>query len=193
MVSAYGSDLTPYDWTMTLNANNTPNNHLQFTPGTLAHKIATTPEFSRFYYLIKLGAVASLLNSFTIDYTLFVPTNSAFEQTFQPFNEDIIMNMDKYTAKELVLYHLLPMHIPLGVLESSNGMYLETKIANEIHANILYEKVSARGDNKLLMLNNMSIITGGDIKTSNGLIHIISKLLIPPAFTSTFAPYIIGG
>ena len=162
MVSCYGSDLTPYDWTYELSNNNTPNKPLEYQKGSLMYEISTNVNYSYFFTLVKIGAVASLLNSFTIDYTIFVPTNDAIRGTFKPFNENIIINMDKYTAKEIVLYHILPMHIPLNVLESSDGMYLETKIDNEIHANILYQKVFAydktRKKLNILTLNNIAVI-----------------------------------
>ena len=160
------------------------------------YEISTNPNYSYFFNLIKIGAVASLLNSFTIDYTVFVPTNVAIKHTFQPFNENIIINMDKYTAKEIVLYHILPMHMPLNALASSDGMYLETKIDNEIHANILYQKVFAMKKGKpanILTLNNIAWIErdNSDKKFNNGLLHEITSLLIPPAFRHTFAPYIV--
>ena len=197
MVSCYGSDLTPYDWTYELSNNNTPNKPLEYQKNSLMYEISTNPDYSYFFNLVKIGAVASLLNSFTIDYTVFVPTNHAIRDTFQPFNENIILNMDKYTAKEIVLYHILPMHIPLNALESSDGMYLETKIDNEIHANILYQKVFAHDKNgtplNILTLNNSAVIEryNSDKKFNNGLLHEITGLLIPPAFRHTFAPYIV--
>ena len=197
MVSCYGSDLTPYDWTYELSNNNTPNKPLEYQKNSLMYEISTNPDYTYFFNLVKIGAVASLLNSFTIDYTVLVPTNLAIRNTFQPFNENIILNMDKYTAKEIVLYHILPMHIPLNALESSDGMYLETKIDNEIHANILYQKVFAQDKNgiqlNILTLNNSAVIEryNSDKKFNNGLLHEITGLLIPPAFRHTFAPYIV--
>ena len=198
MVSCYGSDLMPYDWTYELSQNNTPNKPFAYQKGSLMNEISTNPHYSYFFDLVKIGAVASLLNSFTIDYTIFVPSNAAIQDTFKPFNENIILNMDKYTAKEIVLYHILPMHMPLNALESSNGMYLETKIDNEIHANILYQKVFAHKKDtgeelNILTLNNIAYIErkNSDKKFNNGLLHEISSLLIPPAFRHTFAPYIV--
>ena len=198
MVSCYGSDLTPYDWTYELSHNNIPNKQFTYQKRSLMYEISTNPNFSYFFNLVKIGAIASLLNSFTIDYTIFIPTNTAIRDTFKPFNENIILNMDKYTAKEIVLYHILPMHMPLNALESSDGMYLETKIDNEIHANILYQKVFARNKNTgeqidILTLNNSAVVVRGNSnkKFNNGLLHEITTLLIPPAFRHTFAPYIV--
>ena len=174
-----------------------PNKPLEYQKNSLMYEISTNTKYSYFFTLVKIGAVASLLNSFTIDYTIFTPTNDAIKDTFQPFNENIILNMDKYTAKEIVLYHILPMHMPLNALESSDGMYLETKIDNEIHANILYQKVFARDKNgmqlNLLTLNNSAVIEryNSDKKFNNGLLHEITGLLIPPVFRHTFAPYIV--
>ena len=183
MTSMYGSDLTPYDHSFTYRVPDLPakNNKLTFTSNSLIDLISKEPQFSRFFFMIKLGSLASMLDSYTSTYTIFVPTDDAF-----PFTDDVLINMDKYVAKETVLYHILPMKAPLSVLQSSNGMYLEPKINSSINCKIM-SKLAANGT---IVLNSNSNIVQGNIKATNGLIHVIDRILIPPPFKNKFGDYL---
>ena len=190
MVSCYGSDLTPYDWTIEL-AHSQPVTHFDYEQGTLMKYIANNSDYSYFFYLIKKGSVASLLNSLSVNYTLFIPDNNAIKNTFGLYTENIIKNIDKYTAKEIVLYHILPMFAPLNVLQSSKLMYLETKINKSIYAKILCQ-TNSLDFGKVTILNNRAKVIKqvGDTPFTNGLLLEIDNLLIPPAFETTFKHYI---
>jgi len=193
MVSCYGSDLTPYDWTIEL-APPQPNTPFKYEKDTMMEYIAANENYSYFYYLLKKGATAPLLNSLAVNYSVFLPDNNAIRNTFGDYTENVIMNMDKYTAKEIVLYHILPMFIPLNVLQSSQAMYLETKINNSIHANILCQTKRVSADSPAYTILNNKIKVSEQINNKlfqNGLLHGIEQLLIPPEFETTFQDYII--
>ena len=57
MVSCYGSDLTPYDWTIELSPPQ-PNKPFKYQKGTMMEYIATHKDYSYFFYLLKKGATA---------------------------------------------------------------------------------------------------------------------------------------
>ena len=191
MTSMYGSDLTPYDHSFTYHINDLPskNNNLTFTEGSIIDRISKEPKFSKFFYMIKLGALAGMLDSYTNTYTLFVPDDNAF-----PFSDDVLINMDKYTAKETVLYHMLPAKVPLSLLLSSNGMYLETKINNSINSKIFSKRLLLQEGpfitKSRVILNNASYIIYPDIPNNNGIIHVINKILIPPVFATSLGQYL---
>ena len=156
MTSMYGSDLTPYDHTFTYHINDLPsqNKTVTFTKGSIMDRISKEPNFSKFFFMIKLGAVAGILDSFNDTYTIFVPNNDAF-----PFPDSVLINMDKYIAKETVLYHILPMYAPLSVLLSSNGMQLETKINSSVNSKIFSKRLiisSPRYSNRNSYFRNRS-------------------------------------
>ena len=100
MVSCYGSDLTPYDWTIEL-APPQPNKPFKYQKDTLMEYIAGNENYSKFFYLLKKGATAPLLNSLAVNYTVFLPSDIAIQNTFGNYTDNVIMNIDKYTAKEL--------------------------------------------------------------------------------------------
>lgn len=188
MVSCYGSNLTPYDWTIEIEPAQ-PNKPFTFEKDTIMDYISFHPNYSYFLHLLLKGATAPLLNSLSVNYTVFLPSNHAIENTFGIHAENVIKNMDKYTAKEIVLYHILPMFTPLNVLQSSKAMYLNTKINLSIDAKILCQTDSRA----ITMLNNRVRVLyqiNKDKPFKNGLLIGIDKLLIPPAFKETFKNYI---
>ena len=187
MVSCYGCDLTPYDWTIEI-ANAQPNAPFTFEKGTMMEYIAQNENYSHFFHLLKKGATAPLLNSLAVNYTIFLPDNNAMKNTFKNYTDNVIMNMDKYTAKEITLYHILPMFVPMNVLQSSQAMYLETKINKSIDAKILCQT-----KNSQTILNNRANVYGqiNDKPFNNGILLGIDRLLIPPAFETTFKDYIV--
>ena len=189
MVSCYGCDLTPYDWTIEI-ANAQPNAPFTFEKGTMMEYIAQHDKYSYFFYLLKKGSTAPLLNSLAVNYTIFLPDNNAMKNTFKHYTNNIIMNMDKYTAKEITLYHILPMFVPLNVLQSSQAMYLETKINQSIDAKILCQ-TKLLNSGKATILNNRVNVYEQIDKFNNGILLGVDRLLIPPAFETTFKDYIV--
>ena len=189
MVSCYGSNLTPYNWTIEMEPAQ-PNKPFTFEKDTIIDYISSNKQkYSYFLHLLLKGATAPLLNSLSVNYTVFLPSNNAIENTFGIHTENVIKNMDKYTAKEIVLYHILPMFVPLNVLQSSQAMYLKTKINLSIDAKILCQTDSRA----MTVLNNRVRVLhqiNKDKPFLNGLLLETDKLLIPPAFETTFKNYI---
>jgi len=189
MVSAQGSDFTPYDFSFTYHLTDIykPVSSLTYSKNSLIDVISKEPQFSKFSYLIKLGGLAAFLDSYTLSYTLFVPIDSSFQ-----FSDEVLVNMDKYTARETVLYHILPMKLPLSVLKSSKEMYLNTKINQSISAKILCQNWGIYPT-----LNNTSQVIStsenGYKAPNNGIIHPIDKLLVPPIFKTSFQDYVACG
>lgn len=100
-------------------------------------------------------------------FTVFAPTDEAFAALPEGTVESLLMeeNLDQLIA--ILTYHVVPGAVMSGDL--SNGMMAETVQGGEIEIGTM-EGVTVNGAN---------VITA-DIEASNGVIHVIDAVLMPP-------------
>ncbi len=100
--------------------------------------------------------------------TLFAPTNEAFKHFFEKMGVKSIDELSADQLRPILLFHIAGHKIP------SAGLYpgtIETLNKNAgLSVKIVNEKV---------ILNNDTGIISIDIKTTNGLIHAIDRVMIP--------------
>ncbi len=124
--------------------------------------------------VVQAGLLETLLNP-QGDFTLFAPTNNAFEAagiTQLPAN-----NADGNAA----LTSILTYHVINGTIASSD--LPETSAfdpaAVESLGGVIY--LSNKGDG--VFLNGNTTVTTTDIEASNGIVHVIDRTLLPPSQT----------
>lgn len=89
-------------------------------------------------------------------FTLFAPTDAAFEKLPEGALQELLADKDKLTA--ILKYHVVPGRVPaLGVLESR-----ELKTAS----------------GQPLATNSIRVVRA-DIRARNGIIHVVDKVLLP--------------
>jgi uncharacterized surface protein with fasciclin (FAS1) repeats len=106
-------------------------------------------------------------------YTVFAPTDEAFEE--------LGLNLSEYDTEEEnnTLAMILSYHVTMGSAMSSDlsdGMEINTLIQEPISVNIYGQGA--------VVLNGEASVTAADVETSNGVIHIIDKVLMPPSLTT---------
>ena len=110
-------------------------------------------------------------------FTVFAPTNAAFD-ALPPGTLNALLG-NKTTLTEVLTYHVVP------------GSYLSTRIASmtslpTVQGSTLPVTVQAQGG---IRVDGANVITA-DIPASNGVIHVIDTVMIPP--TGTPAPTLTG-
>jgi transforming growth factor-beta-induced protein len=110
------------------------------------------------------------------DVTVFAPTNAAFRATANDFGlsvPDLINGLnDEGLLDDVILYHIVP-----GVLMSGDVIGFVGEVGT-----LQGENISVDG-NSLTLNGNVRLNLGGlDIEASNGVIHKIQRVLIPPSF-----------
>jgi uncharacterized surface protein with fasciclin (FAS1) repeats len=127
---------------------------------------AGSKEFSTLVSLVKKAGLVGTLSGST-EYTVFAPTNAAFAKV--PKATLKMLGENKAMLKKVLLYHVLPGRVPASKV-------LKMKSAKTAEG----EKVtfSVRGKSAYV---NEAKITKTDIECSNGIIHVINAVLIPPA------------
>ncbi|HET7417812.1 MAG TPA: fasciclin domain-containing protein [Solirubrobacterales bacterium] len=126
---------------------------------------AGSPQFSTLVSLVKKAGLVGTLSGKT-KYTVFAPTNAAFAKVPKKTLNELASN--KAMLKKVLLYHVLPGTVPAAEV-------LKTKSAKTAEgAKVTF---SVRGDNAFV--NDAKIIKT-DIRCSNGIVHAINAVLLPP-------------
>jgi uncharacterized surface protein with fasciclin (FAS1) repeats len=127
---------------------------------------AGSKEFSTLVSLVKKAGLVGTLSG-SKQYTVFAPTNAAFAKV--PKATLKMLGEDKAMLKKVLLYHVLPGRVPASKV-------LKTKSATTAEG----EKVNFSVRGKSAYVNESKIVKT-DIECSNGIIHVINAVLIPPA------------
>lgn len=122
--------------------------------------------------LVKADLVAALEGSGP--FTVFAPTNAAFEMLFESLNVSGIEDLSEEVLTPILLYHVLSgkamsSDITTGYYETMSNATSDSK------GIVMYAMVSNN-----VMINNSITVTQADINASNGVIHVIDKVMLPP-------------
>jgi uncharacterized surface protein with fasciclin (FAS1) repeats len=126
---------------------------------------AGAPQFSTLVSLVKKAGLVGTLSGNT-NYTVFAPTNAAFAKVPKKTLNELASN--KAMLKKVLLYHVLPGKVPAGKV-------LKMKSAKTAEGS----KVTFSVRGKSAFVNDSKIITT-DIRCSNGIVHAINAVLLPP-------------
>ena len=102
-------------------------------------------------------------------YTVFAPTDDAFAAVPKE-TLDALLADPKGALTDVLTYHVVPGKVMSTDL--SDGMTVET-----VNGQTLTIKVADDGS---VMVNDATVVTA-DIETSNGVIHVIDTVLVPPS------------
>ena len=140
-------------------------------PGTI---VEVAVESGAFPTLVAAVQAAGLVEVLSGDgpFTVFAPTEDAFAAALAALDmtaEDLLANTELLTA--VLTYHVLPLAAPAEVVLTLDGQNVATVNGADI-------TVTINGDT--VMVNNATVVTT-DIEASNGIIHVIDTVLLPPA------------
>jgi transforming growth factor-beta-induced protein len=129
---------------------------------------------ANFSILVQALSKANLVN--TLDgegnFTVFAPTNNAFNQLFAQLGVSGISDLSAETLTPILLYHVLGEEKKSNML--SEGYYNTLSPAQGSYASM---RISMTGGVKI---NKETSVTAADVDVKNGVIHVIDKVLLPP-------------
>jgi uncharacterized surface protein with fasciclin (FAS1) repeats len=103
-------------------------------------------------------------------FTVFAPTDAAFENLPKGTVETLLKPENKETLKAILLLHV----VPGSVMAADVVKLKEAKTAGGSTV-----KISTDGGVKVGTAKGMSNVTKTDIKASNGVIHVIDAVILP--------------
>jgi uncharacterized surface protein with fasciclin (FAS1) repeats len=136
---------------------------------TITQTAASAPQFTTLVSLLKKAGLAGTLNK-PGAYTVFAPTNAAFAKL--PKATLAKVGSDRTLLKRVLLYHVVKGKVPAATVATLNGKQVRTLAGSPV-------TVSVRG--RKVFLNGSTQVTRTDLMASNGVIHVVDKVLVPGA------------
>ncbi|MDP4131696.1 MAG: fasciclin domain-containing protein [Bacteroidota bacterium] len=147
---------------------NTPNS-INYRTSTISWLLANGSNTTLFESAVHRAALDSIFNG-AGPFTVFVPTNDAFNQA--GISEASVNSYSQDSAKNFVLYHTVA---GLSLTASSFIGVRELKIVMASG-----DSVFVSGDSNRLFVNGVQTIST-DLMAANGVMHALQNVLIPPA------------
>jgi uncharacterized surface protein with fasciclin (FAS1) repeats len=127
---------------------------------------ATSPQFSTLLSLVKKAGLAGTLSQ-PGAYTVFAPTNAAFAKVPKATLNALAKNPAQ--LKRVLLYHVVA------------GKVTAAKVVKLRSAKTLAgPAVQIRVTGKTVRINSARV-TKADVMASNGIVHVLDRVLLPPA------------
>jgi transforming growth factor-beta-induced protein len=132
--------------------------------GTVVDIAVSNPDFS---ILVEAVTKADLAGALSAEgpFTVFAPTNDAFKALFKELGVSGIKDLTAEQLTPILTYHVV------------SGKVMSTDLSNTSVATLNGEKIKIDVSNGVKI--NDSHVTTADIKGSNGVVHVIDKVLIP--------------
>ncbi len=105
-------------------------------------------------------------------YTVFAPTDAAFEAALTDLGltaEELLADTETLTS--ILTYHVVEGEVPAADVVGLDGQSVATVNGAEVDITV---------DGETVMINDATV-TQADVVASNGVIHVIDQVLIPPA------------
>ena len=103
-------------------------------------------------------------------FTVFAPTDAAFAKVPKKTLDALAKN--PALLKQVLLYHVVAGNVPAADVVKLNGQIVKTVSGLPVGIKIAGKNVFLNGSTKVIT---------PDVEASNGTIHVINKVLLPPA------------
>ncbi len=141
-------------------------------PGTIVDVAVAAGNFSTLVNAVQAAGLADTLSG-PGPFTVFAPTEEAFATALETLNlsaEDLLADTELLAS--VLTYHVLPRSVPAATVRTLDGQSVQTVQG----ANVT---ISVDGD--AVQINNNANVVTPDIQASNGIIHVIDAVLLPPS------------
>ncbi|WP_419933209.1 fasciclin domain-containing protein [Candidatus Poriferisodalis sp.] len=143
----------------------------EMMPGTIVEVAVSSGQFPTLVAAVQAAGLVEVLSG-EGPFTVLAPTEEAFAAALAALDiapADLLANTELLTA--VLTYHVLPLEAPAEVVVGLDGQSVATVNGEEI-------AISVDGDT--VMINDATVVAT-DIAASNGIIHVIDTVLVPPS------------
>ncbi len=132
---------------------------------------------ANFSILVEALVKADLVTALEAEgpYTVFAPTNDALEALFTKLGVSGINDLSAEALAPILLYHVVGGDIRAANLTNGYVTTMSTSTPDNMGSSVLVNI-----DNGV-MLNSASSVTTADLVGTNGVIHVIDEVIIPPS------------
>lgn len=142
-------------------------------PGTIVDIAAGNADFSTLVAAVQAAGLVDALAAPDANLTVFAPTNDAFAATLAQLGlsaEDVLGNTELLTS--ILLYHVVEGEVFAADVVGLDGQEVTTLNGETFTVSVVDGAV---------ILNDTVNVVATDIDASNGVIHVIDAVLIPPS------------
>ena len=129
--------------------------------------------FKTLVKLVKSAGLASTLSGST-KYTVFAPTDAAFAKV--PKSTLSALANDKAALRRVLLYHVVAGVVPARSVIRVRSV--KTVEGSRVRIRVRRVRIGVRRTG--VFLNGYSRVIRTNVRASNGIIHVINRVLIPP-------------
>lgn len=104
--------------------------------------------------------------------TLFAPTNAAFEALPEGTVDQLLLPENQDLLRQVLSYHVVQQEVPSSAVTTG-------EVPSAAGAPITLQVDDATG----MVMVNQATVTTADIQASNGVIHAIDQVILPPGMT----------
>jgi len=143
-------------------------------PNAFLNTVEVAQKNYNFTTLVDLIVDANLAETVASDeFTVFAPTNDAFEDLFAEVNPD---DLSADQVEEILLYHTIP-----AATIASGDLEAEQTVASTTEEDLY---ITAGED---VVVNGNSTVTTADVESNNGVIHAVDSVLLPNSLVDVTA------
>merc|ERR1719182_1175801 len=140
---------------------------------------AATPDLSTLVTAVTAGDLTGALSG-AGPLTVFAPTNAAFAAVPEAVLDALLDPVNKASLQTLLKYHVAAgTAVASGSLE--DGQKIKTLEGGELTVGVKEE-----GGAKTVTVDGAAVV-GADVEASNGVVHVIDAVLVPPSLESLVA------
>ena len=139
-------------------------------PGTIVDVAAAAGDFTTLVAAVQAAGLTETLSG-PGPFTVFAPTDEAFASALETLGltaDELLADTDTLTS--ILTYHVIAGEVPASTVVTMDGQSVETVNGADV-------MISVEGD--AVMVNDATV-TAVDIPASNGVIHVIDSVLLPP-------------
>ncbi len=147
-----------------------PDSAMEPTAGaeTIAEVAATDPSLTTFNTAMEAAGLTGALNG-PGPYTVFAPSDEAFDALPPETLQQLLAPENQNDLAALLAYHVVPEELPANQLQSGSidtlaGAPLTVEVDQTAQA----------------VLVNNAVVTQPNLETSNGVIHVVDQVMLPP-------------
>ncbi len=152
--------------------------HRGMTPN-IVQDASSNPQLSTLVSLVKKAGLVSALSNPSAHLTVFAPTNDAFAalKKADPMTFAAVL-ASPALLKKILTYHVLPQAVDAAAATTVAAKHGTV-------ASLEGEKITLSLKAGKLYLNGTAEVTKANVQASNGVIHIINAVIVPPSVKVT--------
>lgn len=150
-----------------------PMDETQAEAGNIVEVASGDETFSTLVKAVSAAGLADTLSDSSASYTVFAPTDEAFNQLPEGTLDYLLQPENKEVLQRVLSYHVLPQAVTSSEITGGEVETLDGGLVTEI---------TEEG----VVVNNASVVTP-DIQANNGVIHAVNRVLLPADLQSTLS------